>query len=1019
MARRDTNRNLLFGIMTLQMDYITRDALVAALRVWVEHRERSLGQILVDQGALSADDRRWMETAVDRHIQQHGNDPSQSLAAISSLGSALDVLREIPDPDLQESLASVGSTSNNEADKQTTLPPPTEPALPRGRRFRILHWHGGGGLGDVFAADDIEVPRKVALKRIREQYADDEVHRERFRREAKITGKLDHPGVVPIYGLGHDLDGRPYYAMRFIRGDNLEAAIKEYHREDRPASTAGERSVEFRRLLGRFIDVCDTIAFAHSRGFLHRDLKPGNIMLGQYGETLVVDWGLAKDTGRRLESDPVIPESDESTMPPRIDSDLGETPAGKPLGTVGYMSPEQAAGRIEHLGAATDIYSLGATLYALLTGRAPFHGADRGILLNQILQGRLAPPRQINRQVPPALEAICLKAMALHPEERYRTAKELATDVEHWLADEPVSAWREPWTARWTRWARRHKPVVAGVGGLLGAAVIALSVSTILISKERAQAVKNYQQARRGADLLIEVAHQDVADDMPQITGRQKALLEEALSLERELLLEKPTDQELRQKQAHVLEQVARLYKSLGDNDKAKLSYQDAISRFEKLGAEFPQQSDFRHHLAICHNDLGEVLRATNPSEAPAHYRAAQEIQDKLVADFPGEPDYRQELGRTLNNLGILLAKDGKPAAATAYRKSSGYFRTLLVEETLGLVVASAVGEAASQPATWLVGWRAETMLLGKPAYRNGLARSSINLGKWQERNAYLQEAEQSNREAIALLALLTAQYPANTDYRFKLATTYNNLAVVLTNELHPHAILCVFDQLQSAPLQGGLAHHLRYLFQLQEAEALLRRAIELLERLVGDFPEYPLYRKELANTNNTLGFLLYETDRKAAERACEEARRLFHQLVARDPDTPEYQSLLGLVLGGLGQMALDSDDPDRARKLLDAAINHQGKARKRDSASAEYLERLAGHYNMLGEINKTLKKPTEQARAEIAEHFVRAMLLARQKLPEKARGEYAKAVQAIERNRLDDAELTRLQEETETLLPR
>src|SRR5262249_53571316 len=213
------------------------------------------------------------------------------------------------------------------------------------------------GLGQVSVALDRELDREVALKEIQDQHADDPESRARFLREAKITGGLEHPGIVPVYGLGHYGDGRPFYTMRFIQGDSLKDAIERFHQADVPGRDAGQRTLELRKLLGRFLDVCDAVAYAHSRGVMHRDLKPGNIMLGKYGEALVVAWGLAKLLDRTegvVETRPLQPAAAES--PPL-------TQVGAVVGTVAFMSPEQAAGQLDQLGPASDVYSLGATLY--------------------------------------------------------------------------------------------------------------------------------------------------------------------------------------------------------------------------------------------------------------------------------------------------------------------------------------------------------------------------------------------------------------------------------------------------------------------------------------------------------------------------------------------------------------------------------------------------------------------------------------------------------------------------------
>jgi tRNA A-37 threonylcarbamoyl transferase component Bud32 len=444
------DRNLLFGILALQMDFITRDALITAMNAWVLAKDTPLGQVLVEA-----------------HIRQHGDDPQQSLASVSSVGSLRQELAQLADADVQASLVHLAPTRHRE-DLNATASQAVGTPTAAGLRFRILRPHAKGGLGHVSVALDQELRREVALKEIQDQYADDPESRARFLREAEVTGGLEHPGVVPVYGLGTYADGRPFYAMRFIRGDSLKEAIGRFHKADVPGRAVGERALAFRRLLGRFVDVCNAVAYAHSRGVLHRDLKPGNVMLGPYGETLVVDWGLAKTVGRP-DGEAASPEG---TLRPASATDSAPTQAGAALGTPPFMSPEQAAGRLDQLGPASDVYSLGATLYCLLTGRAPFERGDVGEVLQKVQKGAFPPPRQVKRAVPAALEAICLKAMALRPEDRYAAARALADDIEHWLADEPVAAYREAWAARAGRWMRRHKPAVAGMAAALLASVL-------------------------------------------------------------------------------------------------------------------------------------------------------------------------------------------------------------------------------------------------------------------------------------------------------------------------------------------------------------------------------------------------------------------------------------------------------------------------------------------------------------------------------------------------------------------
>jgi serine/threonine protein kinase/tetratricopeptide (TPR) repeat protein len=499
MVTPNADRNLLFGILALQMDFIGRDALIQAMNAWVLDKAKPLAQILVDQKALALNRRAMLEPLVEEHIKQHGNDAERSLASVSSVGSLRDQLKQIADPDIQASVAHV--PVNREGDPFATRPETAGESTSTGQRFRILRPHAMGGLGEVFVARDEELHREVALKQIQERHADDVRSRARFLLEAEVTGGLEHPGIVPVYGLGQYGDGRPFYAMRFVRGDSLKDAIERYHQQEGLRREPGQRALEFRGLLGRFVDVCNAIAYAHSRGVLHRDLKPGNVMLGTYGETLVVDWGLAKVVGRAEGA----ASAEDATLHPEAVSGSAPTVAGSAIGTPQFMSPEQAAGKLDRLGPAADVYSLGATLYALLVGKAPFADVGPGMVLHRVQHGNFSHPRQLKPDVPVALEAICLKAMALRPEDRYASARALADDIEHWLADEPVSAHAEPWTTKARRWLSRHRTLASATAASVLASVLLLSAATVLLSA----ANERERRARRDADEQAALAQEN------------------------------------------------------------------------------------------------------------------------------------------------------------------------------------------------------------------------------------------------------------------------------------------------------------------------------------------------------------------------------------------------------------------------------------------------------------------------------------------------------------------------------
>ena len=280
-----------------------------------------------------------------------------------------------------------------------------------------------------------------------------------FKVEAEVTGRLDHPGIVPVYGIGQDWQGRPFYVMRMINGRELKQAIQDYHHGGQLKHSGGHRRQLLCNLLEHLVNACNTVAYAHHVGVVHCDIKPANIMIGKYGETFVLDWGLATN----FERTGTYFSLNEPTMRPH--SATGSSTSGQRGGTYGYSSPEQVL-TDGPLGPTSDVYSLGATLYEIITGQSPFNGRDPNVR-ELIRNGEFPPPHKLERGVCPRLEAICLKAMALAPLSRYATAKLLAEDLNNWMRDEEINAVPDRWFDRLSRVGRRHRGLTAAAFILL------------------------------------------------------------------------------------------------------------------------------------------------------------------------------------------------------------------------------------------------------------------------------------------------------------------------------------------------------------------------------------------------------------------------------------------------------------------------------------------------------------------------------------------------------------------------
>jgi len=410
-----TDRNLLFGVLAFQMELISAQQFAESCAQWITRKDVPLSDILIEVNWISPVDKTEIDRLVERSIRKQ--DCDVTIDSDVSADNPIDCTQtQGVDDDVENPLAHLSGDPPSRFVTTAKLAPELN------ERYEISDLYARGGFGRVWLARDNQLGRNVALKDIRPQRADDATGMARFLKEAQITGQLEHPGVVPVYELRRrPVDQQPFYTMRFIKGRTLREAIREYHQRKQEDPT---RALDLVGLLSAFVAVCNTIAYAHSRGVIHRDLKGENIILGDYGEVHVLDWGLAKLMAE--------PDGNQVEQPLELDSDTQLSVDGQTLGTPAYMAPEQARGNLGSIDHRTDVYGLGAILYELLTGRTPFSGSNLGELFESIISDEPISPAQISSDVPANLEAICLRALAKEASDRFQSASDLADGVRQW-----------------------------------------------------------------------------------------------------------------------------------------------------------------------------------------------------------------------------------------------------------------------------------------------------------------------------------------------------------------------------------------------------------------------------------------------------------------------------------------------------------------------------------------------------------------------------------------------------------
>jgi serine/threonine protein kinase len=795
------------------------------------------------------------------------------------------------------------------------------PAADRGParlgEYRIVREVGRGGMGVVYEAVQESLGRHVALKVLPGHALLSAEDRERFRREARAAALLHHSNIVPVFGVGQDR-GVHFYAMQFIHGQSLAKVIADRRAGGRQPATGpppdAPRSGEtvdtacgqplpppaaavaaatapaaalstahsttdaayFATAVRLGIQAAEALDHAHQHGVVHRDIKPANLLVDGEGRLWVTDFGLAQVQGD-----------------PRL------TLTGDLVGTLRYMSPEQALAQPVIIDHRTDIYSLGATLYELLTLDPVFDGADRQGLLRQIAFDEPRPLRQLNRAVPAELETIVLKALEKNPAERYATAQELADDLERFLKDEPIRARRPTLLQRLRKFVRRHAGVTATAGVALAVILVltslGLAVNNLMMRREkgRTQAANerlqdNLELSLKTLDeIYLQVLEVRLARD-PEADQENQELLTKALGFYEQFAQRNEGDPKVRREVASAYDRAGVLHMRLGHHDQASAALGRAEESAIRLRAHFPDDPELKGLLAEIYLHRGQLaydapLRMKEPRQgqvAEKEYRQGIELLEPVIEQGYLGLKGRQTLASLHSNLASLAQHGGDLLEREKY-----YRKAIVVQKT--------VVDMVDEPRSKLFAMQQ-------------LAAAHADLGNLLGRVegiGHLEEGENELQQAIELLTQIENRAATLSGYQRGRLPGFPNGQPV------PGDLARVYGEL------GGV---LRLKGRYKAAESAFSRAVAYAAQVVKDWPGQPAFRRRLAATRRDYGVLLFEQGKRAEalQQYCQSVDMLV-ELEKQFPDLPENQDELCDSLDLLAELYFRQGDRDKAADLL------------------------------------------------------------------------------------------------------
>ncbi len=867
--------------------------------------------------------------------------------------------------------------------------------------YRIERLHASGELGTVYLARDPVLNRRVAIKFPRWQRLTSE-QAARFEREARVTGRLDHPGIIPVHAMRTDSSDRSCYVMRFVDGETLQNRIQRLHAEGPTVKPAVFfETPEFRQLLQNVIAVCNIVAYAHQQGVIHRDIKPANIIPGPFGEVLLLDWGLAKVAGETAD-DPL------SLLQDMGDVDTLETREGQVLGTPAFASPEQLLGRTDDVTSLSDIYSLGATLFVLLTGSISSGSSAFHEHLNRLKHGLRFSVHEQNPFIPAALEAICRRAMEINPRHRYGSALQLADDLNCYLSGEAVSVLRDPALVRLGRWIRRRPGLAAASAtGILFASLAGMAGSAVLGQKN--------QQLRSSNDKLVEAIEDSRAanihtlgalrtlfdDVVTQKLGAQTELTE----VDREFLKRirqqyeifaslKGNSVESRAIRAEGLQRSGMIMSQLGEEQESRQQLDAAAVMYEKLLKE-TSEAEYRRQLAATLLDIGVSMQNSGELNA-AEQKAERGImvldpilkQSSTTTDPDAWETYAQ-LYRIKGSVQITMGRWNE--ALTSYTASKDVFEELRKsdgesQQTLGPLaeayramcdVTQNLGNIGGQEEYSASALKAYRTLLelfpDDRTYAKGFCWAVYDRAYAHELFGRYQDALAELSEAVAMAAKLAEKYPLSDEFRGVLASMQIRRAGIHSRVGHfslaeqdlrqavqrlGKMVENEFDSAQSFRMLLKAERVLAVLYHshghLQEAESIFGKMKLHGEAFTAAFPETAAQSWELASLQYDLAMIFADSGRlEDAAQALQSWVELSSQKATASAVNAYSASSLEARCGQI-KVEIWKSQQAKAKELTDAAAQYLEKFKKQlpeDSASwdivPDYHLQLSNFYHL------------------------------------------------------------------------